>query len=133
MSKKDIRFVSAMTTPRVRQRDGELLTHFLRLALTTSEAIAIQGLFESSRESNAPTVSLIRAFLISHAIDEVTEEKLVKAMAALKVKEMLAESLAKSDFDRAINFIKNHPEPPPKKIIPAQPERRVFIPEPRRR
>jgi hypothetical protein len=66
-------------------------------------------------------------------MDEVTEEKLVKAMAALKVKEMLADTLAKSDFDRAINFIKNPPEPPPKKIISAQPERRVFIPEPRRR
>ena len=132
MSKKDIRYMSKMKAPMIRKRDGELLTHSLRMALTTSEAVAIQELFDASK-NNAPKISLIRAFLIAKAIDEVNEETLINTMSVFKAKEMLAETLAKNDFDKAINFIKNTPITPPKKTIPAQPERRVFIPEPRRR
>ena len=132
MSKKNIRFVSKLITPKIRKRDGELLTHFLHIALTTPEAIAVQELFDS-RKDNSPSISLIRAFLISHALEEITEETLINAMATLKAKEMLADALAKTAFDKAINFVKNPPETPPKQIISAQKERRVFIPEPRRR
>jgi len=132
MSKKDIRYMSKLRIPVIRKRDGEILTHSLRIALTDSEAIAIQELF-ASRKDKSPSISLIRAFLISHALEEVTEETLINAMANLKSKEMLSNSLAKIEFDKAINFIKNPPEPIPKIIIPAKTERRVYIPDPRRR
>ncbi len=127
MSKKNIRFVSKMVNPRIRQRDGELLTHFLHIALTTPEAIAVQELFDS-RKDKSPSISLIRAFLISHALEEVTEETLINAMSTLKAKEMLAEALAKINFDKAINFIKNPPEKEKPRSEPLRKERRVFIP-----
>jgi hypothetical protein len=132
MSKKDIKHICKLSEPRIRKRDGEMLTHYVQVALTTDEAVALSLHFDRVKKEDHPT-SLIRAFLINQSLDGIDENKLVEIMATLKLKSALAEKLSRSDFDKAMSFIKN----PPQKQLPPEPtktaHKRVYIPEPRRR
>ena len=133
MSKKDIKFMHKLAVPHIRKRDGETVTHSMVIALTTEEALLISQYFADRKESTAPTVSLIRAFLLQQALSAVDETTLLESMAAVYLKKRLAYDLSTKDYCRAIDFIKNPPQPKAEIKPPAKPERRVYIPEPRRR
>lgn len=131
MSNKEIKYMYKLSVPRVRARDGESITHAMTIGFTTEEALLLSEYFDS-KPGTEPKQSLIRAFLLQQALDAVDEDKLLHIMAAVYLKKQLAYDLSKKDYDRAMSFIKN---PPVEKIPnpPAKTERRVFIPEPRRR
>lgn len=130
MAKKDIKYMFKLSTPRVRTRDGETITHAFTIGVTTEEALLLSEYFASKRGTE-PKLSLVRAFLLQQALDAVDEYKLLEIMSEVYLKRQLAFNLSKPDYDRAIDYIKN---PPVKKeITPAKSVRREYIPEPPRR
>ena len=134
MSKKEIKYVSKLSVPHIRKRDGELVTHCLRIALSDDEALALSELLSAKKETD-PHLSLIRAFLINQALKEIDEQRLIEIMADFKTKRNLAVNLSRLAYDRAMSYIKNPPPIAPAKPIPEaiKPERRIYTPEPRRR
>jgi hypothetical protein len=128
VAKKELKFLQKLKEPHVRKRDGETVNFFFSVTLSNDEAVALSELF-ALKKATEPHISLIKAFLINQAMDEIEETKLAEIMAKFKLKQMLSEALAKPQFDKAMSYIKN---PPAVKEV-VKPERRVYIPEPRRR
>ena len=133
MSKKrGIKFFQLLSVPKIRKRDGQEVTHSLHVLLSNDEALLLSAYFDSRTAEDAPTTSLIRAFIMALADGKVSESTLLNEMAGMRTRAKLASELSQSDYDRAMSFI-NSP-PIPKEIKPpAKPERRLYIPEPRRR
>lgn len=83
-----IKHLHEISNPKIRKRDNELITHHLNIMLSTNEALAVSELFEQ-QINNKPTYSLIRAFLIQQAIQNIDEKRLAEIMAIFKIKEQL--------------------------------------------
>jgi hypothetical protein len=140
MSKTTVKFTGKLPNPKIRKRDGQLMTRFISISLTDDEAVAIGEYFSKTKEEGNITTSLIRAFLIFQSLNTVDSDFLVEQMAALKVKTELANNLAYEDYIRALSLLKIHKEKKlaPKqekvevkkqKVLPKKSIRRVITPE----
>lgn len=138
-----IKFLSEIKEPFKRKRDDCTVTHRLSIALTTDEALLVSELLKAKQDAKEPSISLIRAILCQMSTAFIDDVQLLQYMADWRTKKQLAMSLSEKDYSRIMSILSNHNkskelvQPPTKEkreiAITPKSERRVFIPETRRR
>ncbi len=132
-----IKYVSKLPEARVRKRDGEVLTHYVAIALTTDEALELSQYFTLAKQeqaANAPTYTLARMAILQLADMDISEDALLNDMAKWRARARLAEKLSDAEYNRALSLLSEADKPKSKPKPAEQPkpisQRRVYIPPP---
>lgn len=132
-----IKYTHRVNVPHIRKRDNASITHWLRVDLTTDEAVLISAMYGKAREISAtePTNSLFRTAVTMIADGSVSESELLQGMAQWRTRTMLAAELAEADYNRALSCLETLKQPMAAKPAPIPtpvplPVKPVTIPTP---